>query len=345
VAWAVTTLIVVLAWASLSGPGTGKPLIIEWPAGLEDRGAAAERAEALGLVRSRRLFSLYLLLAGAEPVPGQHLVNDALSPRELVQRLARLPARPAVKVTLPEGFTHLQMADRLEKAEVCGAEAFRRAVRDKALLAELSIGAASAEGYLFPSSYELAVDSDPAAIVRLFVRELRRRLERIERERSLEPLRRQGFGIHEVLTLASIIEKETGNADERPLIASVFFNRLKDPAFLPARTLQSDPTAAYGCAVEPERAPSCSGYDGRVTPAMLRDALNRYNTYRHPGLPPGPIANPGEAAIIAVLAPARSDYLFFVARGDGRHTFTRTFAEHDQAVKERVGPATKLPKP
>jgi UPF0755 protein len=264
-------------------------------------------------------------------------LNNALSPRELVQRLARLPTRPAVKVTLPEGFTHLQMAERLEKSEVCSAEGFRRAVRDRALLTELSIGAASAEGYLFPSSYELAVDSEPAAIVRLLVRELQKRLERIQREHSLEPLRREhGFGVHELITLASMVEKETGNAEERPLIASVFFNRLKDPAFLPARTLQSDPTAAYGCLIEPERAPSCAGYDGRVSPAMLRDPLNRYNTYRHAGLPPGPIANPGEAAIRAAIAPARSDYLFFVARGEGRHTFTRTYAEHDSAVKLRA---------
>jgi len=138
-----------------------------------------------------------------------------------------------------------------------------------------------------------------------------------------------------VLTLASMIEKEARASDERPLIASVFFNRLRDPEFRPARMLQSDPTASYGCVVAGEEIPSCAGFHGNVTPALLRDASNPYNTYRHAGLPPGPIANPGEASISAVLAPAESDFLYFVAKGQGtgRHTFSRTFAEHREALE------------
>jgi len=97
--------------------------------------------------------------------------------------------------------------------------------------------------------------------------------------------------------------------------------------------LQSDPTASYGCIIQGKDIPSCAEFKGAVTPALLRDAQNPYNTYRHPGLPPGPIANPGQASILAVLAPAHSDYLYFVAKGQGRHAFSRTFAEHREALE------------
>ena len=142
------------------------------------------------------------------------------------------------------------------------------------------------------------------------------------------------WGEREILTLASMVEREAARTEERSVIASVFFNRLDSPDFKPHRMLQSDPTAAYGCALHPELE-SCRGGYAHVTPEMLRDAANAFNTYRHPGLPPGPIANPGEAAIIAVLAPANTDFLFFVGNGDGRHTFTRTFEAHEAAVPRR----------
>jgi UPF0755 protein len=132
--------------------------------------------------------------------------------------------------------------------------------------------------------------------------------------------------------LASIIEKEAGKADEKPLIASVFLNRLLDPTFRPLRMLQSDPTATYGCLVQTPPPESCT--PGRPTPAMLRDTTNPYNTYRRAGLPPGPISSPGEGAIRAVLAPAKTDYLYFVAQGGGRHRFSRTFSEHRGAIEQ-----------
>jgi len=111
----------------------------------------------------------------------------------------------------------------------------------------------------------------------------------------------------------------------------VFLNRLMDPTFRPLRMLQSDPTASYGCLVQVPPPASCE--PGPPTPAMLRDATNPYNTYRRAGLPPGPISSPGEAAIRAVLAPAKTDYLYFVAQGGGRHRFSRTFSEHRGAIE------------
>ena len=341
-AWAFTTGLGLWIWATLPGPGSGAPLVVDWPENLDAR-SSADRLAGLGLIKSPRWFALYLRLVGATPEPGPHLLNDRLSPRELVQRLARLKTRPALRVTVPEGYNQFQIADRLEKLGICSSASFRRAVSDRRLLDELGIRGPSAEGWLFPASYDFALDSAPAQVIRGMVREMQKRLERLDRDNAgaLARLEREkGMTRNDVLTLASIVEREASHPDERKTIASVFFNRLEDPTFLPARTLQSDPTAGYGCLVEPERIPSCTGFDGRISPALLRDPANRWNTYRHPGLPPGPIANPGEAAISAVLAPARTEYLFFVARGDGRHTFSRTFAEHTSAV-EQSGPAPK----
>jgi len=119
--------------------------------------------------------------------------------------------------------------------------------------------------------------------------------------------------MRETVTLASIVEKETGAAPERPLVASVFWNRLRR-----GMRLESDPTTIYGI----------PGFDGNLTRAHLEDETNRWNTYRIDGLPPSPIANPGTASLAAVVAPAESDYLFFVARGDGTHVFARSFGEH-----------------
>jgi UPF0755 protein len=140
-----------------------------------------------------------------------------------------------------------------------------------------------------------------------------------------------GFGRHEVVTLASMVEKEAAVADERSTIAGVFLNRLLDPTFQPKR-LQSDPTAAYGCLVDPA-IPACSTFRGKVTPELLRDPANGYSTYVTHGLPPGPIANPGEASLRAVLEPRSSKYLYFVAKGGGRHTFSESLDAHNAAVK------------
>jgi UPF0755 protein len=323
-----------VAWARTEGPGGGRRLAFEVRGDVEPSALAAELAAA-GLVNNPLLFAAYLRFLSPAVVPGRHVLRDDLGPRELAQRLTRSPARPSVRITLPEGFQHRQIGARLAEAEVCVAADFERAVFDAALLKELGLPGPSAEGRLFPATYEFAVDSDPAQLVRQLVRETQKRLVRLEakhpgaRARLAQEL---GFDDQAIVTLASIVERESGDPAERPLVASVFLNRLRDPDFRPLRSLQSDPTAAYGCLVEPASAPSCAAFRGSVTPAMLRDPNNRYNTYRHPGLPPGPIANPGEGSLSAVLAPAVSDYLYFVANGRGRHRFSRTFEEHRQAV-------------
>ncbi|HKO48400.1 MAG TPA: endolytic transglycosylase MltG [Polyangiaceae bacterium] len=324
-------------WSVASGPGAGQPFVAQ----IHENATPAELSELLaarGALHSPRLFRAYLaiLQPGFELAAGEHLLNDAASPRQLAQRLARSSGRPAEHVTFPEGFQSFQVGQRLERAEVCSLSAFRRAVTDPTLLRELGIEGTSAEGYLFPASYGLLVDSDAREIVRVLSTEGKKRMQKliVAHPGRFEQLTKEfGFRERDVLTLASMIEKEAQASDERPLIASVFFNRLRDPEFRPARMLQSDPTAGYGCLVASAEIPSCAGFHGSVTPALLRDAANPYNTYRHAGLPPGPIANPGEASILAVLAPAQSDFLYFVAKGAGRHNFSRTFAEHRQALE------------
>ncbi|MEP7050990.1 MAG: endolytic transglycosylase MltG [Pseudomonadota bacterium] len=326
-----------LIWSWLEGPGGGRAFLVEIPAAA----TVNELSELLvtrGALLSPRLFRTYvgLFQPGFQVAGGEHLLNDGASPREMVLRLARSPNRPALRVTVPEGFQSQQVGQRLERAEVCSLTAFRAAVSDPALLKELGITGPNAEGYLFPASYGLLLDSDAREVVRVLAREAKGRIQKLFQAhpgRFEQLAHADGFSEGDVITLASMIEKEAQAAEERPLIASVFFNRLHDPEFRPARMLQSDPTASYGCMVRAADIPSCAGFHGAVTPALLRDAANPYNTYRHAGLPPGPIANPGEASIEAVLAPAQSNYLYFVAKGGGHHVFSRTFAEHREAVE------------
>jgi len=326
----------VLVWATRPAAGSARRVVVQLD-GSETPSALGSVLAERGLVSSPRLFALYLAWFSPDVAlaRGPHLLRGDLSPRALVQRLLRLPSRPAVRVILPEGYTFLQIAERLEQNEVCPAIEFKRSAEDPHLLGELGIRATNAEGYLFPATYELFVDADPGKAVRQMVAETRKRLERLDAHAggALARLTQaRGWSEHEVLTLASLVEREARARDEQALVASVFLNRLDDPQFRPARMLQSDASAAYGCAVAPGSAPSCQGYQGRVTPEMLRDAQNPYNTYRHAGLPRGPIGNPGEGAIAAVLAPASTEYLYFVADGRGRHRFSRTFEEHRRAI-------------
>lgn len=331
-------LLGLFGWAVLPGPGAGKRFLVEWPRDA-DAGRAGERLAKAGLVQSPRLFVWYLRIfsSASELEPGPHVLNDALSARQLALRLTRSRLREDKKVTVPEGWHHAQLGRRLEEQEICSAAAFGRAVRDEGLRRELGVRGESVEGLLFPATYELEVDSTPAEVIRTLVKTFRKRFDALA-EKHPEGARvlrdQRGFGEHEIVTLASIVEREAVADEERPIIASVYLNRLDDPEHKPPKMLQADPTAAYGCVVEPERAPSCAGFDGKVTPALLRDAKNRYNTYKHPGLPPGPIASPGEASLAAVLAPAKTDYLFFVAAGGGRHRFSRNFEDHNRAIDE-----------
>ena len=295
----------------------------------------AQRLSAAQLIESPHALVWYMRLLGADAHlrEGPVVANRSLAPRDLVLRLARGFGRGRVRVPMPEGFTRFDMAARLERYGVCTRPAFERATRDAALLQSLQIPGDSAEGYLFPATYELTQDSQAPDVVRRMVRTFRERmtarLRAYEQAHDGEAL---ALTLHQIVTLASIVEREARMPDERPTIAGVFMNRLTSPTFRPRR-LQADPTVAYGCLVARDSVPSCRDFDGkRVTPAMVRDPANPYSTYRIEGLPPGPICNPGLSALDAALAPAQHEFFYFVTHGGGRHHFTSTLEEHNQRV-------------
>lgn len=340
--WLVAALIAGGTLTVLCGLAVAFALL---PGPLQDRSVAvyiardtplrdlSEQLASEGLIRQPGLFTLYMKLSGqADRVAyGVHFIKPGLNPRLLAWSLTRSQRRPKVSMTIPEGFDQFRVASRLQSLGVCSASDFLTASSSTIVLSELSIDGPSAEGYLFPLTYSLLVDSDPRELIALWVSETRRRLETLSDAHDQGLLRlkeRRGWGEHELLTLASMIEKESNRDDERRTIASVFFNRLDDLDFRPRRMLQSDPTAYYGCIVGANRYPGCEGNPGHVVATMLRDSQNPYNTYRHAGLPPGPISNPGAGSIAATMDPEKSDYLFFVAK-NGRHVFSRTLSEHE----------------
>jgi UPF0755 protein len=301
---------------------------------------------AAGVLRHERLFALWVRLTGgtASIASGRHLLTDDASPRELMSRLERRSGVTA-RVTFPEGWTRFDMARRLQDKHVVPLRDFLDATTDLGLLRELGIEGDSAEGFLFPATYDLPMDSDPREVVRRMKREFDRRWDLLSRARgsSLNDVMTSArMSVRDVVTLASMIEKEAVADDERPIIASVFLNRLRDPAFRP-KHLECDPTAAYGCLASPEKAPSCRDFAGKATAAIEHDADNPYSTYTHEGLPPGPIASPGARSLEAAMAPASTRYLFFVAKGEGRHAFSETYEAHLAAL--RAGSSRKAAPP
>jgi UPF0755 protein len=333
---AVLSLLLMVVYPARRGPGSGREVELAVP-GDESVDALAARLEAAGVVASPRLFALYLRVrGGADHVArGAHLLTDDLSPGEIIARLERRGRAARVKTTIPEGFTRFDIGKRLEALRVCTQKAFLDATTRRELLDELHVPGESAEGYLFPATYDFQADSDAAEVVRRMKLEFDKRYAAIAQARAsgeLDLVQSLGWGMKEVVTLASMIEKEAVANEERPMIASVFLNRLRDPAFK-KKVLQCDPTAGYGCLVNPAL-PACAGYHGRITHEINADPDNAFSTYTHEGLPPGPIASPGARSLEAVLAPATTRYLYFVARGEGHHTFSETYDGHAAAVRE-----------
>lgn len=324
-----------VVFPSERGPGDGRAVdvVVREHEGPDD---LAADLVAAGLIGHPRLFAFWVRATGGTGAvaAGGHLLTDDASPRELMARLERRGSGRTTRVTFPEGWTRFDMARRLNDKHVVAVRAFLDATTDAALLRELGIEGESAEGVLFPATYDLPMDSDPREVVRRMKREFDRRwdtLARLHASTLTDVMATANLTVGGVVTLGSMVEKEAAVDEERALIASVFLNRLRDPAFHPRR-LECDPTASYGCVVAPEKAASCASFAGKATAAIEHDPDNPYSTYTHEGLPPGPIANPGARSLEAVMAPATSRFFFFVAKGDGRHTFSETYAAHGDAV-------------
>ena len=271
--------------------------------------------EAAGLVRDARAVEWYTRLKELDGKlqAGEYELSAAWPTRVIIDRLTTGRVR-TYKVVLPEGIRASEIATRLAAAEVVDAQAFMALVEDPAFTHSLGIEADRLEGYLFPETYRLPRGLDTARVIRILVSEFD------QAWADVAPLAaKRGMSQHEIVTLASIVEKETAAPEERPLIAAVFVNRLER-----GMRLETDPTVIYGIA----------DFDGNLRRVHLRDASNPYNTYKIKALPPGPIANPGLDALRAVVQPAETEYLYFVSKNNGTHHFSKTYREHTNAVNE-----------
>ena len=279
--------------------------------GISLRGLATE-LERHELVTSRRLFILWARAKGysRKIKAGEYTMSARMTPAEILEKLTRgLIMTHAV--TIPEGFTKAQIADLLEQRGFVAKEKFLSLTVDPTIAQKYDLPRQDLEGYLYPDTYHFARDISTETIIEVMVKRFAEMVEPLH-----EKMDETGLELQEVITLASIVEKETGRAEERPLIASVFLKRLAR-----GMRLESDPTVIYGL----------SGFNGNLTRKDLRRP-SPYNTYLVRGLPPGPIANPGIAAIKAILSPAKTKYLYFVSKNDRSHHFSRTLTEHNRAV-------------
>jgi UPF0755 protein len=295
----------------------------------------AARLQEEGLIRDADLFNLYLRVTGLERriEAGNFMLAETMTTPQIAEAL-QTALFEEVLVTIPEGFRAEEIAERLAENNVMEPDRFLTALRqprslalfdDYAFLQSLPEGA-SLEGYLFPDTYRLPVfASDPEIVLRAF-------LDNFESKVADGGLAGGGSGLsgHNLVTLASIVERESVQADERPQIASVYLNRLNGAcaAQVWGNYLQADPTVQYARGTvgnwwwKPQRIEE------------YKTVTSPYNTYLTPGLPPGPISSPGLSAIEATRNPATSSYCFFVATGDdGRHVFAQTLAEHEQNLR------------
>jgi len=317
-------------------PGTGADRDV--PVQLSAHPTLHEVADALvkaQVVTDREKWLRSMRLLQAEPLlrGGWVVLNRSKSSFDHWPRLLTNRGDAVVTVTIPEGFTRFDVATRLERFDISSKQEFLAATTSPTLLKRLEIPATSAEGYLFPATYRFLQRRGGEPTVTRLVKGFRNRtkslFDRLAQERATARL---PLSVHEAVTLASIVEREAQQPEERRIIAGVFINRLVDPTFRPHR-LQADPTVAYGCLTAPSAAPTCAQFDGRhITPAMVRDPQNPYNTYRLEGLPPGPISNPGSASIEAVVAPMAHNFFYFVATGGGRHSFSHSLEEHNARI-------------
>ena len=283
--------------------------------------SVAERLEASGIIASRRVF-LYGVGAerlGSSLQAGLYRFDAPVSPAEVIRRITGGEVATR-RITVPEGLDLEQTAALLEELGVAGASSLRAVFSDPELTAHL-IGdldpeARDLEGYLFPSTYDLPADAGPRLVAALFSGTFRR----ILTPNRLRSARERERSLREIATLASIVEKETGDPAERPRVASVFWNRLRV-----GMLLQSDPTVLFAMRREGDFGNNIRRRDLKIQ--------SPYNTYVAGGLPPGPIASFGTAALDAVLDPEETGFFYFVSRNDGTHVFSRSLAEHNRAVR------------
>jgi UPF0755 protein len=285
--------------------------------GVGTRGIGERLVEA-GIVRDPVTFRAALWMSGnaRRLKAGEYRFDHPVTPLEVIDKLARGEVY-VIPLTFPEGLTIAEMAEIFASHGFGPASAFIAAAKDPSPIRALDPAAPDLDGYLFPETYPLPRHIDAQTLVRQMVA----RFDRVLTPELRATLETEGLSVRQAITLASIVEKETARADERPMVAAVYENRLRI-----GMALQCDPTVIYALQRR-------GRYDGN----LHHDDLafdSPYNTYRYPGLPPGPIASPGRASIEAALHPADVDYLYFVSRHDGSHEFARNLDDHNRNVQK-----------
>ena len=296
---------------------SGAEQFVDIPPGASTR-TIGDLLVAAGVVRDPVTYRLALWMSGRARLlkAGEYRFEQPMTPLDVIGKLARGEAY-IVRVTFPEGLTMGEMAAIFETHGLGTAAEFVEAAKDGSLVRTLDPMARNLEGYLFPDTYAVSRHADAASLVHLMVDQFKREL-----TRDLQvAIAARGLSLREVVTLASIVEKETARPEERPVVAAVYENRLRL-----GMALQCDPTVIYALQAK-----------GKYTGNLRREDLtldSPYNTYRYAGLPPGPIAAPGKAALEAAAHPAMVQFLYFVSRNDGSHEFAQTLHEHNQNVQK-----------
>jgi peptidoglycan lytic transglycosylase G len=313
------------AWAVLTPTAPSGQVFVMLRPGYSTRRIAAE-LKANGVIRSEQAFILWHYFRRRRSLKaGEYLFDKPANIIDIQKRLRRGDVYFHT-VVVPEGFTMFDIARAIEAAGLGSAEDFLKVAQSEtALIADLAPGAQSLEGFLFPDTYQFSRMMSMHEIAAAMVKQFRQVANQIgltqapPTEIDLIHDKQRPIDLERTVTMASIIEKETAVAEERPLVASVYYNRLQKKI-----ALDADPSIIYAELLA-----------GAYTGALHHDDMrfnSPYNTYTHVGLPPGPIANPGRSALEAAMHPAQSDYYYFVADAQGHHRFARTMEEHNKNV-------------
>ena len=272
--------------------------------------------QSLSLIRNASAFRLLANIRQKQThiQVGEYELNQSMLPMDILKAITsgKTVLHP---VTIPEGYRISEIAELLTETISINKEIFIKETRNKDLLNKLNITSKSLEGYLFPETYHFSKHTSEKKIIQTMLNTFQQRMKTKKIQHQIQS---SDMSLHEIITLASLIEKETGMNGERKHISSVFHNRLKRKM-----RLQTDPTVIY--AIE--------YFDGNIRKKDL-NIDSPYNTYRHKGLPPGPIASPGIKSIVAALNPIKTSHLYFVSKKDGSHQFSSSLKEHNRAVQK-----------
>ncbi len=273
----------------------------------------ADKLEREGIIKNAENFTLFAKFNGAikNVKAGEYELNTSMLPADVLGKITKGVSKDYT-ITIPEGYNIYQIAQVFDKAKLVSRKEFLDIAFDRDFIASLGIKGRSLEGFLFPDTYRFNKLMGGKEIIRTMVK----RFNKVYRTYIKEAAEKNNMTRESVVILASIIEKEAGSDEEKAVISAVFHNRLKR-----REKLQSDPTVIYGI----------HDFNGNL---KKKDILTYtpYNTYIIQGLPPGPIASPGEQALIAAVNPSPVNYLYFVSKNDGSHIFSKTLAEHNRAV-------------